>query len=356
MAYASLLTRNSAGLNPNFRGLRRLRNARSLRGLGACVPNWSYANACQQGVADTGTPTTPSPQDAMGTAINNMCNNTGTPCNCDDFQNCSWYGEALDQVENGQMNLAWFSPTCAGIVAPNVNVFQTDSGLALGTTSAGTGLLAATGVIGASTAALLGAVTMGVGAIVAVIATIFAHHAAAAKQEQDVGCTSLAAVNNAMEVIATAVKNGTMTPSDAATAVGEIYPAYYSYINQAGVFGTSPMCNANCEMSVIVQAMDIYWQGQYNLLASQQSAAAAQVVATSPSVATAPVAVASNAPEAAQTNPTAGAGVAVTPAAAAGAYPAVTVPASSSGLSSDIEAIPSWAWILGLGLAIWAVA
>src|SRR5579864_3149529 len=69
-----------------------------------------------------------------------------------------------------------FSPYAGcGTPAKNMNLLTTTSGIALSVGGATTGILVATHVISAVTGAVLGAATLGVGALVSVIGMIFAH-------------------------------------------------------------------------------------------------------------------------------------------------------------------------------------
>jgi hypothetical protein len=189
-------------------------------------------------------------------------------------------------------------PGCTG-QAPNLNVFQTDSGLALGTTSAAVGILGPSGaaLIPAAAVPVVGWVIAGVGAITGLISTIFRHHAAAVKRDLDFSCNGLPAVNNAFSLISHAVQNGTMHPADAAAALPQIYSEFMTAGGASGSesgpgsipgggtpINDSPWCNSNCELSLALLGMVFYWQSQYEAMAAQQDAAAAaasQSVATS---------------------------------------------------------------------------
>jgi hypothetical protein len=307
--YARLTTRDTAGLHPNLRGLSFL------------------------GDASSGAPMTP--DEAVAQAIQEY---SGYHLNPRDFQNNSFLQLMSNTVKTAKIN---YTP-CANS-APPMNLLQTANGLAMGAAGATTGILVATQAIAASTGAILGAATMGVGLIISVIAMIFAHHAAAVKRDAAFECSSLPAVNNAFAVVQQAVQSGVSTPADAAASLDEIYSQFMAAGGASGgpngpgsipsggtAINDSPYCNSNCEMSVSVRAMVIYWKAQYETLAAQQAAEAASAEATSSSVATAPDAIAATAPLSEQT---------------AGGAPAIT-----------LQNIPKWAWILAGVAAIWAVA
>ena len=283
----------------------------TLRGLGAATPI--------------------TPDAAMQQAMQGVPN-----LNSRDFQNPTWMAKAYDQIQNGQFDISSFDPNCGQQAASNLNLFSTVSGLSLSAAATGTSIAFATNAIAATTATALGAATMGVGLIVAVIGMIFAHHSAAVKQEQQIGCASLAAFNNAMSVIQQAVQNGQTTPAAAAASLDSLYSSYRSYISPS--YGTSPYCNANCEMAVIAKAMVLYWQAQFSALAAQQAAALASPspVQAQP----APVQQSSQIPASSAVTP-ATASVAAQPGSgSAGAGP-VAAPIVSSGSTLVIPQQPS---------------
>jgi hypothetical protein len=197
---------------------------------------------------------------------------TGNP----DFSNDAWVSAATADVSAGGISPAAFSPNCVSQPAPNINLFQTASGLALGTTSATVGILASTTVISTATAALAGAFTMGAGAIIAVIGLIFAHHAAAVKQEQQLGCAAIAAANNSIQLINAAVANGQATPQDASTALSTLVTQIQSYMSPS--IKHNP-CNADCEVLTIYKAIVIYQQSVFASMAAQAAANATDYAA-----------------------------------------------------------------------------
>lgn len=327
MAYARLRTANTSGLHPNLRGL---------RGLGA-NPTLTAEAAMQAAIQAYG----------------------AYHLNSRDFQDSAWLQEAESQIAAGQFNIGWYSTACS--TAPsNVNLFQTASGLALGTTSATVGILASTAVISTATAALAGALTMGIGALVAVIGLIFAHHAAAVKRDTAFGCGALPAVNNSFQLVAQAVQAGQLSASDAASGIVTIYEQFMSAGGASGsasgpgsvpsggtAINDSPYCNSNCEMSVILFGMVLYWQSQYQALAAQQSAEAQQAAAVStPSgVSTqTPATVVPSTTPTPSTSPSSVSSSMVVPAA-------IVAPAASG-----VSAVPAWAWLLLAAVGAWAVA
>jgi hypothetical protein len=250
-----------------------------------------------------------------------------------DINSSTWLADAQAAIAAGAIPVTPpFGPNCAGQKTSNMNLLQTAGGISLAAAGATSGIMVATGTITAATGALVGAATLGVGALISVISMIFAHHAAAVQRDLAFGCSALPAVNNAFAVIAQAVAAKQTTPAAASQALDAIYSNYQSAGGSA--INTSPYCNSNCELGVVLKGMVLYWQSKYNAMAAAAAPAAAPA---SPTTGATPSAVA-------PTTQPAGALVStVTPAAAA---------------PSGATAAGGFPWILallGIG-AVWALA
>jgi hypothetical protein len=247
-----------------------------------------------------------------------------------DFNNNqAFIEEYVSRILAGQITWPALQSMCEGVVAPTVNLFQTVSGLALGTAAAGVGLLGPAGaaVIAAGAVPVIGVVIAGAAILVGIIDDIFSHHAAAVKAEQNAECVGTTAVNNAMAVVMQGVQNGTITAAAAAGSVSRIYQNFMAWLNSTETYGTSPYCNANCEISIQVNAMCLYWQGQYAAQAAQAAAVASEQSAQSAEL-----------PQSVGASPT-------------GTAPVSTTVASAFSFSE----IPTWAWLVGAGLLAWGV-
>jgi hypothetical protein len=229
-------------------------------------------------------------------------------------------------LSTGQIDAQAWSPNCASMPAPNVNLFQTVSGLALGTTSAGVGILAANpALLPMISVPVAGAIIAGAAVVVGIISTILNHHRAAVRQEQQLGCAAIAAANNAFNLIDQAVRSGQLRPADAAAAMDALVSKVSAFV--APAVKHNP-CNANCELLVQVKAVAIYRKSLYADLAAAQ--------ATAPAPAPAPVVVSSGG----QPIPTTGLvrsadgqpGLAIPP----GGYPPGFVPTCGSNRPSGI--------------------
>lgn len=191
-----------------------------------------------------------------------------------DINNPTWLADAQAAIAAGAIPVTPpFGPNCAGMQTSNMSLLTTASGITLSAAGATTGILVATHVISAVTGAIAGAATLGVGALISVVAMIFAHHAAAVKRDLAFGCSALPAVNNAFAVLAQAVAAKQTTPAAAAQALDTVYSNYQSAGGSA--INTSPFCNSNCELGVVLKGMVLYWQAKYNAMAAAQAAPAA---------------------------------------------------------------------------------
>jgi hypothetical protein len=173
---------------------------------------------------------------------------------------------------------------------------------------------------------------MGLSAVVSGILAIFQHHAQAAKQEQELGCVGLNAANNAFSEINAAVQNGTITAAVAAQSLQQVVSSFQSFVAPSS---QNNPCNADCEATVLVSAIAIYMESQFQQQAAQAATQAAQEEQTVSEI-----------------------NSANTPAVAAAASPAVTAAPSQvrvTGTSAIGVSLPTWAWVLGIGLAAWAV-
>jgi hypothetical protein len=316
----------------NLRGYAVLSNprplgVRTLRGLGAAVPI-TAAQAFQQALSMY----------------------SGQHVNPRDSGNAAWVSANEAQIQAGQFDPY---PGCSG-QAPTLNLFSTVSGLSLSAAGAATGIATAVGAIGAGAGIALGAATMGVGLIISVIGMIFAHHAAAVKRDENFSCGAVPAVNNAFQLIAQSVQSGQTTPAAVAAALPEIYSQFMkaggangSISGPSGVpsggtaINNSPYCNSNCELSICVLGMVLFWQAQYQAMAESASSAGA-TAAPPPTVAIAPVVTPATASKAAQPGSgSAGAGPAPAPIVSSGSTLAIPAPVAAATSTS----LPSWIFL-----------
>lgn len=213
----------------------------------------------------------------------------------------AWIADAVSAVQSMTAPTGPpMGPNCAGVSAQKLNLFQTASGLALGTTGAGIGIASAAGVITGAAVGIATAALAGIGVIFALIDMIFAHHAAAVKRDLSFGCGALPAVNNAFEVLAQGVSAKTITPDQAAQAVWQIYSNFMQAGGAAGsssgpgsipssgqAINDSPYCNSNCELSIVIYAMCLYQGAQYAAMAAAaapaSSAPAGSTITMTPS-------------------------------------------------------------------------
>lgn len=286
----------------------------------------------QAGMGFIGADASLTPEAALAQAIQES---SGLKLNPRDYQNPAFLAASAANIAAGSFDVAQYSSACSGMSAPNLNIFQTASGLALGTTSAAVGVLGPAGaaLIPAAAVPVIGWVVAGVGAIVGFISAIFRHHAEAVKRDLAFGCSALPAVNNAFAVIAKGVQSGQINPTDAASALDQIYSEFMSAGGAA--INDSPWCNENCEYGVGLKAMVLYWQSQYLAMA----ATAATTPALDPSTANGgPI------------NPESGMGIdPVTGHTVLISSPGSPAPAGGSWFTQQtiISSLPNWAVLAG---------
>jgi hypothetical protein len=305
--YAPLSTRNENGMTPGLRGLGFL--------------------------GDASLPL--SPTDAINEAIKAY---SGSHLNPAQTQNQAWLAAAESAVANANIDVTGgFGPDCAGQTAQPLNLLQTASGIGLSAAGATTGVLAATSLIPAAAVPVVGWIIAGVGAIIGMIEAIFQHHAQAVKRDLAFGCSAIPAVNNAMAVIIKGVQDGNIRPADAANSLETVYSQFMAAGGASGsasgpggipsggkAINDSPFCNSNCELSLVVYAMVLYWTAQFQAQAAQAAAVAAESAAQSGTS-------------------QGGSGV-----------PGIFAPAPAG--ASGLSAIPAWAWIALAAVGAWAVA
>lgn len=291
MAYAMLATRNTTGLHPNFRGLGFLGDTIGI------TPEDAVSQALTaEGGRDI------NPRDATGWL---------SPTNP------GW----ASVLESGQLSASAFSASCTTMPAPSVNLFQTASGLALGTTAAGVGILGATHVLPAVAIPVVGIAIAAAGIVISIVDVILAHHSAAVREEQQLGCAAIAAWNNSITLIDTAVANGQMTPDAASVGLDHLYSKVSSFL--APSVSHSPYCSADCEQLIAMHAIVIFKKARFAALAAQQQTQAATLVQ--------------------QANQ----------AQASGDTATANVLRAQAAALQPSTGIPLWAWALGLGFLAW---
>jgi len=128
-------------------------------------------------------------------------------------------------------------------------------------------------------------------AIVGLFGTIFGHHAAAVKKEQNVLCTAVPAANNYLQLIQQAVASGQSTPQQGIDALNSLVADFTSAVGSI-LKGSSPAasgsCNAACVVIAELKAIVAVLASQFQDMAAQQQQAAANTAgATVPGAASA---------------------------------------------------------------------
>jgi hypothetical protein len=200
-----------------------------------------------------------------------------------DFQNPTWLAAATRDVQNMNIPTADFSPACAGIIQQNPDLSLTQAAGSIA--GAATGATAAA-MVGTTAGAVLGAATFGIGIVVSILTMIFMHHAQAVAQEQNLGCVGIAGANNSFAVINQGVQSGQISPADASTALNTVLSQAQKYMNPS--IKNNP-CNADCEAYVLIKAIVLYMQSQFEAMAEAAAAAALPAAPTAAQIAANPL-------------------------------------------------------------------
>jgi hypothetical protein len=125
-------------------------------------------------------------------------------------------------------------------------------------------------------AVILGAATLGIGAIIGLFPLLFGHHAAAVRKEQSILCAAVPAANNYLAIIDDAVNTGKATPQAAIQALSSLLSDFDTQVAPIRR-GTDPNdageCNAACVMSTELKAVVLLKQSQYQDLAAKSTPA-----------------------------------------------------------------------------------
>lgn len=146
--------------------------------------------------------------------------------------------QAVQQAMNG--NALWTSENCSGIVSSGSTASLVLSAGGSAAVSWGTKALAAGAISGP-----LAPIVLIAGAAMEVFGAIYAHHAAKVKQEQQIICAVVQAVNDSLSVIDQAVQQGAITPAQAGPSLDKLYSDLVTNV-QPILKQDSGDCNAAC--------------------------------------------------------------------------------------------------------------
>lgn len=127
---------------------------------------------------------------------------------------------------------------CSGVIGP--------SKAALITSAGGSAAVSwATTAIAAGATGPLAPVVLAVGGVLEVFGAIFAHHAAKVKQEQQIICAVVQAINDSLSVIDQAVQQGVITAAQAGPSLDKLYSDLQQNVSPI-LKQDSSHCNAAC--------------------------------------------------------------------------------------------------------------
>jgi hypothetical protein len=178
------------------------------------------------------------------------------------------YNDIRQAAQTGQFQS--FNPSgCMGQpTGGNIKLATTAATLAL--TGVEIGLVAAHVAM-----TVLGPLTMGIGTLIGLFGMFYAHHAAKVAMEQKVVCASVPAANNYLQVIDQAVRTGKVDPQHGISALQSLQSDFANQVAPI-MHNDSSHCNAACVWTKQLEAIVAEMTSQYQDLAAQQAAAAAQ--------------------------------------------------------------------------------
>lgn len=223
------------------------------------------------------------------------------------------YNDIVQAAQNG--NFISFNPSgCSGISPTGARIVNTAGGLAI------SGLALGLSIGTTLTAVATAGITAGASVLVGLFVSIYAAHAAKVKAEQQVVCASVPAASDSLVAIDQAVHAGTITPSQAITALQNLEQAFSQ--NVASIIkNDSSHCNAACVWVKQLEAIVLYKSSQYQ---DMETVATAAALGTST--------------------------IAASPAAGASTPGATATPVAAAAAANIFSEMPMWAWLaLGAG-------
>lgn len=157
---------------------------------------------------------------------------------------------------------------CAAVSVPNISFSQVAM---MGGTAAETGFAAASLIGGAGSAAAGIAATaipiIGIGlGIVSLIAGIFAHHKQKVKQQAQLDCAVVNAVNNAWAQMKQAIAAGKLAAADAYSGFEAIYSQAAQNLASMSNGPHPGQCNNPCNLTLILRAVTDKFEAMYGLV------------------------------------------------------------------------------------------
>lgn len=205
-------------------------------------------------------------------------------------------------------NFVSFNPSgCSGIAPSGAKIVNTAGGLAL------TGLSTGLAVAGVASA-IAAPVTFGASLLVGLFGSIFAHHAQAVRVEQQTVCAAVPAAADSLTAIDQAVKSGTITPSQAITALQSLQSSFEAQV--AGIIKMSnSACNAACIWVKQLEAIVLKKSADYEDMQTMGQAAALPAVSGS----------------------------------------AAAIQTTTGQISSDLATVPTWGWLAAAAVLFFVV-
>jgi hypothetical protein len=165
---------------------------------------------------------------------------------------------AMQMITGPGDNCSGYSTTSVTFKALGLSQMGADTGLSIA---------ASAGTIASATA---GIATAGIGLVIAVIGMVFQHHAAKVKAQAQYDCAAVAAVNNCLSEIVSAIQSGQFNASTASQAFEAVYSQVVSLLQSSPAPPNtgSGTCNNPCNLIFATRAVVNKFEALYGLSGS----------------------------------------------------------------------------------------
>jgi hypothetical protein len=182
------------------------------------------------------------------------------PAGAKDWQTSTWESQYGTLQMMAQMRLSASSTdNCSGFSSSNVT-FQEVAGLSSTAATTGISIAASAGAVAASAVPFVG---IGV-AIVGLVTQIFSAHKKKVQEQAQLDCAMVAAVNNALDEIDSALASGTLTPTQAQQGWETIYTQAQQTVAPM-IKDSSSSCNGPCILIHVLRAILNKYEYEYGV-------------------------------------------------------------------------------------------
>lgn len=179
-------------------------------------------------------------------------NAVAPPAGVKNWETASWESQflTLQMMQQMRLDASATDSNCSGFSSTSVT-FQQIAGLA--TTGVTTGISIAAAAGSAVAGAAIPFVGIGV-AIAGLVMGIFSAHKKKVQEQAQLDCAGVAATNNALDEIDSALASGSITPSQAQTGWETVYSQFVSTVSPM-LKDSSSQCNGPCILKHVLRAI-----------------------------------------------------------------------------------------------------